>query len=96
MVHSGKSHLRILSTLASTWSQVKASIIVLEDPYKLPFDSDSVDIVICSSCFEHSEMFWLLFLEVMRILKPTGLFYMNAPSNGAFHKISCRLLEILP
>ncbi|WP_264003981.1 class I SAM-dependent methyltransferase [Mycolicibacterium sphagni] len=60
--------------------------IVLDDPYKLPLDSESVDIVICSSCFEHSEMFWLLFLEVMRILKPAGLFYINVPSNGAFHR----------
>jgi uncharacterized surface protein with fasciclin (FAS1) repeats len=25
-----------------------------------------------------------MFLEIMRVLKPTGLFYMNVPSNGAF------------
>lgn len=31
-------------------------------------------------------MFWLLFLEILRILKPKGLFYLNAPSNGAFHR----------
>jgi SAM-dependent methyltransferase len=60
--------------------------IVLDDPYSLPLESESADIVLCSSCFEHSEMFWLLFLEIMRVLKPTGLFYMNAPSNGAFHR----------
>lgn len=60
--------------------------IVLDDPYSLPFDSESVDIVLSSSCFEHSEMFWLVFLEVMRILKPSGLFYLNAPSTGSFHR----------
>lgn len=60
--------------------------IVLNDPYSLPFESDSVDIVLSSSCFEHSEMFWLVFLEVMRVLKPTGLFYLNAPSAGSFHR----------
>jgi SAM-dependent methyltransferase len=60
--------------------------IVLEDPYLLPFDTESIDIVLSSSCFEHSEMFWLLFLEIMRILKPTGLFYLNAPSTGSFHQ----------
>lgn len=60
--------------------------IVLEDPYELPFDSESVDIVISSSCFEHSEMFWLVFLEILRILKPKGLFYLNAPSTGSFHR----------
>jgi len=60
--------------------------IVLDDPYLLPFDSQSIDIVISSSCFEHSEMFWLVFLEVLRILKPKGLFYLNAPSSGSFHR----------
>ncbi len=31
-------------------------------------------------------MFWLVFLEIMRILKPEGLFYLNVPSNGSFHR----------
>ena len=31
-------------------------------------------------------MFWVLFLEIMRILKPHGLLYLNAPSNGVFHR----------
>ena len=60
--------------------------IVLDDPYSLPFESESVDIVLSSSCFEHSEMFWLVFLEVMRVLKPAGIFYLNAPSTGGFHR----------
>lgn len=60
--------------------------IVIDDPYDLPFDAESTDIVVSSSCFEHSEMFWLVFLEGLRILKPRGLFYLNAPSNGNFHR----------
>lgn len=60
--------------------------IVLRDPYALPFSSDSVDAVVCSSVFEHSEFFWLLFLECLRILKPAGLLYLNAPSNGMVHR----------
>jgi SAM-dependent methyltransferase len=60
--------------------------IVITDPYHLPFEDGSVDIVICSSCFEHSEMFWLLYLEILRILKPTGLLYLNVPSNGYVHR----------
>jgi hypothetical protein len=36
--------------------------------------------------FEHIEMFWLMFNEVLRVLKPEGLFYLNAPSNGEFHR----------
>lgn len=60
--------------------------VILEDPYSLPFETGSTDVVLSSSCFEHSEMFWLLFLEIMRILKPDGLFYLNVPSNGDFHQ----------
>ena len=60
--------------------------VVLDDPYKLPFPDESFDVVLSSSCFEHSEMFWLVFLEIMRVTKPSGLFYLNAPSNGAFHR----------
>src|SRR5262245_50561319 len=54
--------------------------IVIQDPYKLPFDAASVDVVVSSSCFEHSEFFWVLFLELLRVLKPAGLLYLNAPS----------------
>ncbi len=60
--------------------------VVLDDPYKLPFADASVDAVVSSSCFEHSELFWVLFLEIMRVLKSPGLFYLNAPSNGTFHR----------
>ena len=59
---------------------------VLEDPYKLPFADGEADAVVSSSCFEHSEMFWLVFLEILRVLKPEGVFYLNAPSNGTFHR----------
>ena len=60
--------------------------VVIDDPYKLPFDDASADVVVSSSCFEHAEFFWLSFLEIMRVLKPNGLVYLNVPSNGAFHR----------
>jgi SAM-dependent methyltransferase len=60
--------------------------VVLEDPYVLPFDDHYANIIVSSSCFEHSEMFWLLFLDIMRVLKSKGLFYLNVPSNGSFHR----------
>ncbi|MDR1425253.1 MAG: methyltransferase domain-containing protein [Azoarcus sp.] len=60
--------------------------IVLDDPYTLPLGDASADIVVSSSCFEHSDFFWLVFLEVLRILKPGGVFYLNVPSNSlAYH-----------
>jgi len=60
--------------------------LVMRDPYVVPVHDSKVDIVTASSVFEHSEMFWVLFLDIMRILKPNGLFYLNVPSNGAFHR----------
>ena len=60
--------------------------IVLDDPYSLPFEDGSCDVIVSSSCFEHAEFFWLSFNEMLRILKPSGLLYMNVPSNGAFHR----------
>lgn len=60
--------------------------VVLDDPYVLPFEDESIDICLCSSVLEHSEMFWLVFLEILRILKPDGLCYLNVPSNGDFHR----------
>lgn len=59
---------------------------VLKDPYIIDLESNSVDIVLSSSCYEHSDMFWLLHLEIIRILKPQGLFYLNAPSSGFTHR----------
>lgn len=59
--------------------------VVLTNPYKLPFDDKSVDIVVSSSCLEHSEFFWLTWLEIVRVVKPDGLIYINAPSEGQYH-----------
>ena len=60
--------------------------VVLSDPYSFPFQDNEIDVVVSSSCFEHSEFFWLTFLEAVRIVRPGGLIYLNAPSNGPFHQ----------
>ena len=60
--------------------------IVLDDPYKFPFEDKSVDVVISISVFEHTEFFWLTYLEILRVLKDDGLFFLNAPSNSKFHR----------
>lgn len=60
--------------------------VIIEDPYVLPFPDESFDIAVTSSCYEHSEFFWLTFLENLRVLKSDGLLYINVPSNGIFHR----------
>ena len=59
--------------------------VVLTDAYSFPFPNDYADVVVCSSCLEHSDMFWVSFLEMLRILKPSGIIYINVPSNGPYH-----------
>jgi SAM-dependent methyltransferase len=60
--------------------------LVIDDPARLPFEDDSFDVIVSSSCFEHDPMFWVTFLELGRVLKPGGVMYINAPSNGAVHR----------
>lgn len=56
--------------------------IVLDDACALPFETESVDAVICSSRFGHADMFWVVFNEFLRILKPSGLLCVCAPNDG--------------
>jgi len=60
--------------------------VVLSDPYKFPFPDGTANVVISTSVFEHVEFFWVLYLEILRILAEDGLFLMIAPSRGPYHK----------
>lgn len=60
--------------------------IVLTSPYRLPLPSSSADIVISGQAFEHIEFFWLTWLEIARVLKPSGLVFLLAPSRGFEHR----------
>jgi hypothetical protein len=59
--------------------------IVLQNSHFLPFKDGRFDATVSSSCFEHAQMFWLTFLEMVRVTKSTGYIYLNAPSNGNYH-----------
>ena len=60
--------------------------LVIDPGATLPLVSDSADAVVTSSAFEHDICFWDTFLELTRILRPGGLLYVNAPTNGDFHR----------
>lgn len=90
-VIEGQSSLRGVFANASQYTgldfaQGSGVDVILEDPYNLPLANQVADVVVSSSCFEHAEFFWLSFLEMCRISKPEGLIYINAPSNGYFHR----------
>lgn len=60
--------------------------VVLTSPYRLPFPSHSVDVVVSGQAFEHVEYFWLTWLEMARVLRPGGLIFLLAPSRGPEHR----------
>lgn len=60
--------------------------VVLSSPYRLPFQSHSVDVIVSGQAFEHIEFFWLTWLEMTRVLKPGGLIFLVAPSRGPEHR----------
>ena len=60
--------------------------VVLQDPYVLPFENESVELIISGQAFEHVEFFWLLFEEMVRVLSPNGFIFLIAPSGGKIHR----------
>lgn len=60
--------------------------VVLSSPYRFPFASRSVDVIVSGQAFEHIEYFWATWLEMMRVLKPGGLVFLIAPSRGPEHR----------
>jgi SAM-dependent methyltransferase len=72
--------------VGADFAEGKGVDVILTDAYSLPFADETFDVCISSSCFEHAEFFWLSFNEALRVLKPDGLFYLNVPSNGGFHR----------
>jgi SAM-dependent methyltransferase len=83
--------LREVSPPASSYVGVDAGagrgvdhVVTPGDP--LPFPDGSFDVVVTSSTFEHDVCFWESFLECLRVLRPGGFLYVNAPSNHGFHR----------
>jgi SAM-dependent methyltransferase len=58
---------------------------VMEKPYRLPMRTSSVDVVLSGQVFEHIPFFWASMLEIARVLKTGGHFFMTAPSRGHQH-----------
>ncbi len=60
--------------------------LIVESGRPLPLRDGLANIVVSSSVFEHDQFFWETFLELIRIIVPGGVLYLNAPSNGTFHR----------
>ncbi len=60
--------------------------VIMRSQYVIPFENNSIDVIIASSTFESCEFFWVLMLEINRVLKSTGIFYLNSATNGYFRR----------
>lgn len=83
--------LRTVAPPGNTYTGVdfaegKGVDVILQDPYVFPFPDGTFDVAVCSNCLEHSEFFWLTFMEILRILKPSGLLFITVPANAAVHR----------
>jgi SAM-dependent methyltransferase len=60
--------------------------IVPVSVYKFPLASNSFDLIVSGQTFEHTEFFWMTWLEMVRVIKPGGLIFLIAPSRGPEHR----------
>ncbi|MEO6216860.1 MAG: methyltransferase domain-containing protein [Sphingomonas sp.] len=79
------AHPRYAYTVADIDAEAGVHL-VLQDPYRLPLDDGSIDIVISGQMLEHCEFFWLTFVEMVRVLRPGGFIFLIAPSSGPEHR----------
>ncbi|RLA43289.1 MAG: methyltransferase type 11 [Gammaproteobacteria bacterium] len=70
--------------------------VKLDDPYELPFDDGSFDIVVSGQVFEHVEFFWKLFEEIMRVVNKQGFVFLIVPSAGPIHRFPVDCYRFYP
>lgn len=59
--------------------------IQMTEPYTIPARSNSQDIVLAGQVFEHIPFPFASMLEIARVLRPGGHFFMTVPSRGHHH-----------
>ena len=69
--------------------------VVLTDPYRYPFESDSFDIVLSGQTLEHAQHPWRAVPEMARVLKPGGWLCVIAPWKWKVHRYPLDCWRIL-
>lgn len=59
--------------------------VVMTEPYRLPLESASADVVLCGQVMEHVPFFWVTFLEMVRVTRANGIILVSVPSRGHRH-----------
>jgi SAM-dependent methyltransferase len=70
--------------------------LVVANSGSLPFPDKSFDVIVASSVFEHDPFFWNTFNEMVRLVSDEGFIYINAPSNGTFHRYPLDAFRFYP
>ena len=70
--------------------------LVLKSPYEIPLPDGHADVVISGQMLEHSAYFWLLFQEMVRVLKEDGILFVIAPSAGPIHRFPVDCYRFYP
>ena len=65
-------------------------------PLNWPFEKESFDIIISSSCLEHDDYPWETFAHMVEKLKPGGLIYLSLPSKVDIHRYPVDNWRFLP
>ncbi|MBN2340504.1 MAG: class I SAM-dependent methyltransferase [Deltaproteobacteria bacterium] len=60
--------------------------LVLDEPNKIPLPDNSIDLVLSGQMLEHCANFWLVFSEMVRVVKEDGYIFLIAPSKGPIHR----------
>lgn len=56
--------------------------LVLDDPYRYPFCDGHFDMIVSTSVLEHDPMFWLTFVEMLRVVREGGIIYSRIVHHG--------------
>ncbi len=59
------------------------NVDVVQEPWIFPFDDNSFDVIVSTSCIEHDTKFWVTVKEMMRV--SSSYIYLNAPSAQNYH-----------
>jgi SAM-dependent methyltransferase len=77
---------RVISPNVITFDKyITAGTDVIGDIHSMPFETESVDGVICTATLEHIENPWVAAKEFYRILKPGGKVYIVTPFMQGYH-----------
>jgi SAM-dependent methyltransferase len=67
----------------------------LEHP-RLPWAAASMDVVVCNQVLEHLKNIFAVMDEIVRVLKPEGIFVVSVPNLGSLHSRVMLLLGVQP